>query len=836
MKNELDKLDSETNWSQFWFTPLEASVEIHNGKGKIKKKIKELINAIKADKKSKTFLVIGDPGGGKSVALRRLSRELLKEVEKTWKIPVYINLKEWTNDREWSEKEPPKSEELLTFIMKNLKERLNNVFTERFIDKYFEKMVEHGRVFFIFDSFDEIPSVLDVDESSWLIKELSALLYNFITSGKESRGVLASRMFRRPSNIFRKNAVLEIRPFSEGNIRDTLHKSLKNYTVDFEKKLFHEKCFLISSARNPFITALIANYADCNNNELPNNQAELYEEYINSRLSSCESRISKKNLRRDDIIKFCMETSFIMFDEPLYGLEIPLEILEKKLPDFNVADIVDVIVYARLGRLGQGEEKRFSFVHRRFNEYFIVKKFMGDTNYVNSMYKDTIMNDLRLRDALVLYCEIADDKETEQIAKFCWEELSKIKDDNVDINTIQYLKSIHCLRFLTEALRNRKELTASFRSELNLYILDIINNRQNLLEQKLAIESTGILEEKIIDEVILKALSINNTWISECAIRSCRYLQGLSKELRDRILKYLKYYDEYKFIKRRKEFLFIFSLSDEMGRLLKACYAKYVNIIINGIAVLLSVILSPRTFLPTYGTALIAVILFRTLETRMENYRNNFNMPISLTFKIVTVINIIQVGSKLLGLNIQNTNIEFFITNLRAQWIFFVIIILLSIPYCTLYYYIVLMEIRKIELKTFLPLLYIVIPIIAFTLLIIALSKIIPINILISIIFTLLLLVGVYFLFNGIKMVYKIIVDIIFIHKLKGNLIVKREVISENFYKLKGCSSRCKYLELIRECGIKAIGKWPDGDLPNINNDKSSTLLASLEEKWLNLD
>ncbi|NSB25710.1 hypothetical protein [Clostridium saccharoperbutylacetonicum] len=253
------------------------------------------------------------------------------------------------------------------------------------------------------------------------------------------------------------------------------------------------------------------------------------------------------------------------------------------------------------------------------------------------------------------------------------------------------------------------------------------------------------MEEKIIDEVILKALSINNTWISECAIRSCRYLQGLSKELRDRILKYLKYYDEYKFIKRRKEFLFIFSLSDEMGRLLKACYAKYVNIIINGIAVLLSVILSPRTFLPTYGTALIAVILFRTLETRMENYRNNFNMPISLTFKIVTVINIIQVGSKLLGLNIQNTNIEFFITNLRAQWIFFVIIILLSIPYCTLYYYIVLMEIRKIELKTFLPLLYIVIPIIAFTLLIIALSKIIPINILISIIFTLLLLVGVYF-------------------------------------------------------------------------------------------
>ena len=137
LKNELDRLDSETNWSQFWFTPLEASVEVHYGKSKMKKKIKELINAIKTDRKSKTFLVIGDPGGGKSVALRRLSRELLNEVEKTGKIPVYINLKEWKASREWSEKEPPKSEELLAFIITNLKERLNNVFIEKFIDKYF---------------------------------------------------------------------------------------------------------------------------------------------------------------------------------------------------------------------------------------------------------------------------------------------------------------------------------------------------------------------------------------------------------------------------------------------------------------------------------------------------------------------------------------------------------------------------------------------------------------------------------------------------------------------------------------------------------------------------
>jgi hypothetical protein len=31
-------------------------------------------------------------------------------------------------------------------------------------------------------------------------------------------------------------------------------------------------------------------------------------------------------------------------------------------------------------------------------------------------------------------------------------------------------------------------------------------------------------------------------------------------------------------------------------------------------------------------------------------------------------------------------------------------------------------------------------------------------------------------------------------------------------------------------------GVWPDGTLPNFDDDRASTLLAQLEEKWLGLD
>jgi len=43
--------------------------------------------------------VLGEPGYGKSTALRKLANMLLAEVYKTNKIPIYINLKDWQVDK-----------------------------------------------------------------------------------------------------------------------------------------------------------------------------------------------------------------------------------------------------------------------------------------------------------------------------------------------------------------------------------------------------------------------------------------------------------------------------------------------------------------------------------------------------------------------------------------------------------------------------------------------------------------------------------------------------------------------------------------------------------------
>ncbi|MEM6965127.1 MAG: hypothetical protein AAF573_10190, partial [Bacteroidota bacterium] len=65
---------------------------------------------------------------------------------------------------------------------------------------------------------------------------------------------------------------------------------------------------------------------------------------------------------------------------------------------------------------------------------------------------------------------------------------------------------------------------------------------------------------------------------------------------------------------------------------------------------------------------------------------------------------------------------------------------------------------------------------------------------------------------------------------------ISREEISFYFKKFKLEKFRIKFLELLSKNNVKVAGQWPNGQLPNIDDDESSGRLAQLEEKWLGLD
>ena len=96
LETRLANLDDETNWTDQAFTPLDAEIEKLSITGGRPRRIVDLITAIRRDHSTTGFLVLGDPGSGKSVAMRHLAREMLKEVSRTQVLPIYVNLKEWS--------------------------------------------------------------------------------------------------------------------------------------------------------------------------------------------------------------------------------------------------------------------------------------------------------------------------------------------------------------------------------------------------------------------------------------------------------------------------------------------------------------------------------------------------------------------------------------------------------------------------------------------------------------------------------------------------------------------------------------------------------------------
>lgn len=109
-----------------------------------------------------------------------------------------------------------------------------------------------------------------------------------------------------------------------------------------------------------------------------------------------------------------------MFIQSEIGLEARVDDL-KQCADLDVTpkdvnNVVAILEFARLIRRSTYPEPRISFVHRRFNEYFLA---VGMAEKLHPVNLDFIVEDRRDRDALVLFTELCEESEAERIVAFC---------------------------------------------------------------------------------------------------------------------------------------------------------------------------------------------------------------------------------------------------------------------------------------------------------------------------------------------------------------------------------------------------------------------------------
>ncbi len=555
LRQRLETINRETDWNENLFTPIQAEVEI-NIKGKRKKRCEDLLKCLKSIRhRGAIFLVLGEPGAGKSVSLRKLCLELLDESKKTKKIPIYINLKKWNKD--WNLDNLPGKKDLIDFIKEVLYEN-GDIFTDDFLKTYFDKMLEDGRWYFVFDSFDEMPCLMGKQNCQELIDKISELLWQFMTGANQSGGVIASRLYKSPSEAVRATVVLKIQEFNDIKIKTMLQKYLNNAN-EVVKELFGKRENLVVLCRNPFYLTLLINYIRDRGVVFPKNQMELYQNFVGGRLKKCSEKFEKEKITIAEVYDAAKKLAVFMHNSSVFGLECPITELFHQGEEQYWRRVLKLLDYAKICRFG-GENEAVSFVHRRFQEFFFVESIIESGEDIEYEEYQSIVNNASMRDALVLYCEVIEEEKAKKIAEYCWKVIQKNSTHLKNIQEAESLELVNILYFMTEAFRNRKSAIVDFKEEFEQFIEESLKKENDFVVLLALTNCMVLLEQKYLQKMILKVFQLKNRWLNDVVVQNCRILNRLDNKLEMQFVDFFLKMNIKTFLKRFNNMHFSFSL------------------------------------------------------------------------------------------------------------------------------------------------------------------------------------------------------------------------------------------------------------------------------------
>ena len=569
----IERINTDLNWNDSLYVPIAAEVEMTKGKdikryddmlkclktnrqksssiiikmaksirfsmlGKIRP-INHFLTAIEKKECPEVYLVLGDPGSGKSVSLRKLCTDLLRESQLTGKTAVYISLKTWNSKgNDWNDYNLPTRKDLIEYIKHELYKE-GDLFTDDFLNNYFDKMLEDGRWYFIFDSFDEMPCLMGNNSNGILIKHISRLLYEFLSGPNQSGGVIASRMYNRPSDSLNQTCTLRLQKFSDSRIRMMIRKYVVTDVNDIIRDLFRDHPDLVGLCRNPFHLSLFINYIKKRDYIFPGSQYDLFKDFVNERLSRCSARINDEGLNYKDLYNIAIDLALTMQNHGGYGLEFPIkELKDIKSSSLNWEKYLSILEYIKICRFG-GNRSTISFVHRRFQEFFFVEGIISHKVLIKEEDYIGILQNTGIRDALVLYCQIGEEKEIKSLIDFCF---SAIEENTQYIATVlnsNSAKLVNSLYFLSEAFCSRKDILGE---KLNVIsgLRNFISNKTDYIILMAIANCVSLLDPKEMQLTLIDVFRLNNRWLNELVVSNCQMVKKLDREIETRFCYYFE--------------------------------------------------------------------------------------------------------------------------------------------------------------------------------------------------------------------------------------------------------------------------------------------------------
>jgi hypothetical protein len=419
IESELRRLNNLEAWSDYRFTELEAEVDAEGRRrifgilpsiyriGSTLRRERSLSKALKSSDE-RLIIVEGEPGSGKSVALRHvailLARQAMRSRSTTSAIPIYVNLKEI----ERKKGEVVDRNLVESFVLRVLN-RVNDRDIEEFLEEEFNVGMQNGTWFFLFDSFDEIPEVLSSTEADKSIQEYATAISDFLHGLNACRGVIASRFFHGPKQFGWPR--FRILPLTSERKSELIKKADLKAGAEAELigQLETSRQEINSMASNPMFLGLLCEHLRAGY-PFPENSYTVLETYIDSRLTRDKDRLFRRyRLDSQELRAAAEAAAFCMAADPGLGLSPKREDIKTAAQKLNIKlgkqfdKTLDALTYLKLARADTStttdKSEQFTFSHRRFQEYFSTAVVLRDPGRVSPTH---LLLDARWRETAVV--------------------------------------------------------------------------------------------------------------------------------------------------------------------------------------------------------------------------------------------------------------------------------------------------------------------------------------------------------------------------------------------------------------------------------------------------
>lgn len=386
----IENINEVESWQDESFTDLEADI-VANGyyfsswlarwfglKSTGARRVGRLFDAIESSSETQ-ILLLGEPGSGKSVAIRHLTMQLAKRAayaKRNFQVPLYVNLRGMPPAPPGG----PTSQTIHDYVVTELARRSEQA---TYVSQHWDMYLEEGRWFFIFDSFDEISDVLHAGSRSPVIRQYTEAVREFIEGKPNCRAIVASREFKGPQLAWAKFRILRL---SVERQEELIRRSSVLSRADAERVRRYVASTDSDAYRNPMFLTLLCQFMK-DGGCAPESDYDLLQRHINKLIGDGIHEVRRRwNITEDELRASALGVARAFAWHSDLGLtpsfsELAPHLCSNVCSESRLGEILASLEYVKVlrsdVRLSGKDDRKFGFCHRRYQEALVVAQIVS---------------------------------------------------------------------------------------------------------------------------------------------------------------------------------------------------------------------------------------------------------------------------------------------------------------------------------------------------------------------------------------------------------------------------------------------------------------------------